>query len=264
MAFISPTGWPGKEHDPAAAARFDAVAQLREQRARRWRESAAAHALQGSLISLAAVLGTEVMDPTGDPVGRLVDVVVHWTNAAEYPRATAIIVRSGRREVLIGASWVEASAPASVRLRSAAAYARAVERHSGEVALAHDVLDRQVVDKDGTQLVRPSDVYLAAIDGRIDLVGIEVGPRALLRRIGPSRLRRHVRPERVIDWATIRSFSPVRADEARPRGHPSALAGQTGAVLELDVAAVEVRELRASDIEAALRSAGEKEGHGSS
>lgn len=264
MGLLRSTWLPGKEHDPAVAARFNAVAQLREQRARRWRESAAAHALQGSLISLAAVLGTEVMDPTGDPVGRLVDVVVHWTNAAEYPSATAIIVRSGRREVLIGASWVEASAPASVRLRSSAAYARAVERRPADVALAHDVLDRQVVDKDGTQLVRPSDVYLAAVDGRIDLVGIEVGLRALLRRIGPRLLRRHVRPERVIDWATIRSFSPVRADEVRPRRHPSALAGQTGAVLELDVTAAEVRALRASDIEAALRSAGDKEGDGSS
>lgn len=261
---MRPTWLPGKERDPAAAARFDAVAQLREERARRWRESAAADALQGSLISLAAVLGTEVRDSAGGLVGRLRDVVVHWGSGAAYPPATAIIVRSGRRDVLIGASWVETSAPASVRLRSAAAYARAVERHPGEVALAHDVLDRQVVDKDGTQLVRPSDVYLAAVDGRIDLVGIEVGPKALLRRIGPRRLRRHVRPERVIDWATIRSFSPVRADDVRPRRHPSALAGQTGAVLELDVAATELRELRASDIEAALRSVDDKEDHGSS
>ncbi len=183
MGFIRRTWLPGTERDPTAAARFGAVAQLREQRARRWCESAAANALQGSLISLAALLGTEVRDSPGEAVGRLRDVVVHWGSAAPYPPATAIIVRSGRRDVLIGARWIEASAPSSVRLRSAAAYARAVERHPGEVALAHDVLDRQVVDKDGTQLVRPSDVYLAAVDGRIDLVGIEVGPRALLRRI---------------------------------------------------------------------------------
>jgi len=264
MGFIRPTWWPGRERDPVSAARLDAVAQLREERARRWREGAAADALQGSLISLAALLGTEVRDSADELVGRLRDVVVHWSTAAAYPPATAIVVRSGRRDVLIGASWIEASAPASVRLRSAAAYARAVERRPGEVALAHDVLDRQVVDNGGTQLVRPSDVYLAAVDGRIDLIGIEVGPRALLRRIGPRRPRRHVRPERVIDWATIRSFSPARADEVRPRRHPSALAGQTGAVLELDVAAAELRELRASDIEAALRSADDNEGHGSS
>jgi len=264
MGFIRPTWWPGRERDPVSAARLDAVAQLREERARRWREGAAADALQGSLISLAAILGTEVRDSADELVGRLRDVVVHWSTAAAYPPATAIVVRSGRRDVLIGASWIEASAPASVRLRSAAAYARAVERRPGEVALAHDVLDRQVVDRDGTQLVRPSDVYLAVFDARIDLVGIEVGPKALLRRIGPRRLRQHVRPERFIDWATIRTFSPVRVDEVHSRRHSAALAGQTGAVLELDVAAAEVRELRASDIEAALRSAHEKKGHGSS
>ena len=263
MGFIRPAWLPGKEHDPAAAARFNAVAQLREQRARHWRESAAAHALEGSLISLAAIIGTRVRDAAGDSVGRLVDVVVHWTDAAEYPSATAIIVRSGGHEVLIAGSWIEASAPASVRLRSAAAYARSVERHPAEIALAHDVLDHQVVDKDGTQLVRPSDVYLAAVDGRIDLIGIEVGPRALLRRLGPRHLRQRVRPERLIDWATIRSFSPARSDGARSHGHRSELAGQTGAVLELDVAAGDVRELRASDIETALRAASKKPADGS-
>jgi len=252
---ILPSAWlPGHERDPVAASRLHAVAQLRERRARRWRETAAAHALEGSLISLAAIIGTEVKDPAGNSVGRLRDVVVHWTSATTYPPATAIIVRAGKRDVLIGARWVEASAPASVRLRSPAAYARAVEFHPGDVALAHDVLDRQVDDKDGTQLVRPADVYLAAVDGRIDLVGIEVGPRALLRRLGPRRLRQHVRPGRVIDWATIRSFAPVRVDGVRPRRHRSELAGQTGAVLELDVAAGEMRELRASEIEAALGS----------
>src|SRR5271165_3911381 len=252
---ILPSPWrPGHERDPVAASRLNAVAHLREQRARRWRETAAAHSLEGSLISLAAIIGTEVKDPAGNSVGRLRDVVVRWTSATTYPSATAIIVRAARRDVLIGARWVEASPPASVRLRSPAAYARAVERHPGDVALAHDVLDPQVIDKDGTQLVRPADVYLAAIDGRVDLVGIEVGLRALLRRIGPRRLRERVRPERVIDWATIRSFSPVRADGIRSRGHRSALAGQAGAVLELDVAAGEMRELRASEIEAELQS----------
>ncbi len=264
MGFIGRKWLPGKERDPAAAARVSAVAQLREERARRWRESAAAHELEDSLISLAAILGTDVRDSGGEVVGRLRDVVVHWSDAAEYPTATAVIVRSGRRDLLIRASWVEASPPASVRLRSSAAYARAVERHPGDVALAHDVLDRQVVDKDGTQLVRPSDVYLAAVDGRIDLVGIEVGPRALLKRLGPRRMRTRVRPERFIDWATIRSFAPVHPGGIRARGHRPDLAGQTGSVLELEVSSGEIRELQASDIEAALRDADEKPADGSS
>jgi hypothetical protein len=37
--------------------------------------------------------------------------------------------------------------------------------------------------------VRPADVYLATVDGRVELVGIDVGVRTLLRRLGPKRLR---------------------------------------------------------------------------
>ena len=81
-------------------------------------------------------------------------------------------MRAGKRDVLIRARWLELFPPATARLRSSEAYARAVERHPADVALAHDVLDHQVVDSVGTQIVRPADVYLANVDGRIEAVGI--------------------------------------------------------------------------------------------
>src|SRR5208282_13112 len=87
MGLIRPSWLPGKELDPAGASGFNAVAEVREQQARHWRETAAARALEGSLISLAAILGTEVRDSAGEHVGRLRDVVVHWSNAAAYPPA---------------------------------------------------------------------------------------------------------------------------------------------------------------------------------
>jgi len=180
-------------------------------------------------------------------------VVVHWTSATTYPPMTAIVVRGAADDIMIGARWVELAAPASVRLRSTAVYARAFERHPGDVALAHDVLDRQLVDTDGAQLVRPADLYMLARGDRIELTGIEVGIGALLRRIGPRRLRSRFRPERVIDWATCRSFAPARDDGAR-RGTRAGLAGQTGSGLALAVSAGELRRMRATEIEAALQS----------
>jgi len=98
-------------------------------------------------------------------------------------------VKTGEGEVLIGARWLELASPSAIRLRSPRAYASAVERHHDDVALAHDVLDRQVVDADGVQILRPADLYLAAVEDRIELVGIEVGLGALARRLGPKRLR---------------------------------------------------------------------------
>jgi hypothetical protein len=245
-------GWrPGVDRNRRAASR-NALRQLRAAGERRAQTSAAARRLEGSLISLAALIGAEVKDDAGRTVGRLSDVVVRWTNAAPYPVATAIIVRSGKVDVTIDGRWVEASAPASVRLRSSSAYARAPELHPGDVALAHDVLDRQLVDSSGVQMLRPSDVYLAAVDDRIELIGIEVGVSALLRRLGPKRLRGRIRRERVIDWALVHSFSPARSAELPSRGRRPELAGTVGSGLELDTSASEIHPLRADEVEAAL------------
>jgi len=244
---------PGRDRDAAAASRMHGIRRLRDAQARLWSEGAAARELRASLISLAALLGTDVKDSTGATVGRVQDVLVHWTNAAAYPRVTAVVVRAGRHDVTIGARWIEASEHSTVALRSSAAYARSAERRPGEVALARDVLDRQIVGADGVDVLRPADVYLASVKGHVELVGIEVGPRALLRRLGPKRLRSRFRPERVIDWATVRSFTPALGDDVRTRGRRPDLAGRTGSQLELDVAGKQSRALRASEVRSALR-----------
>jgi magnesium transporter len=259
MSLIHRSWRPGRGEDADARLPSTVASRLRDARARRLRENAAARALQGSLISLAALLGTEVRDAGDKPVGTLRDVVVHWTGATTYPPVTAIVVRSGSDDVLIGARQVELAPPASVRLRSTAVYARAAERNTGDVALAHDILDRQLVDTDGAQLIRPADIYLVGRDDRIELAGVEVGLGALLRRIGPMRLRSRFRPERVIDWATIRSFAPAR-DDGTGRGTRTKLAGQTGAGLALAVSAGELRQMRATEVEAALESLDDSHG----
>ena len=234
MGFNRVTWSPGHERNPVESSRFRELARLRRQREARARESTAAHALAGSLMSLAALLGSEVSDPDGRSVGRLRDVVVHWTTRGVYPRVKAIVLNSGKQDFVIGARWLEAAPPATVRLRSSRMYAGSVERRPADVVLAHDVLDRQLVDAAGIQIVRPADLYLARVRDGIELVGIEVGTRALLRRIGPKRLRTHLRPDQVIDWGSITAFVPAWDDGDPHRGRRSDLAGRAGAGLALD------------------------------
>jgi hypothetical protein len=164
-------------------------------------------------------------------------------------------VKSGKGEVVIGARWLEVASPSAVRLRSSRAYASAVERHRDDVLLARDVLDRQVVDAGGVQIVRPADLYLAAVGNRIELVGIEVGIGALARRLGPRRLRSRVRPARVIDWGSVSAFAPPRAEGDAHRGRRSEIAGAAGTGLALDRGAAEVGRLRPSEVQAALEEA---------
>jgi sporulation protein YlmC with PRC-barrel domain len=253
MGFNKPTWAPGRERVALPASQARRLAEIRERREEHTRDRLAARQLEGSLLSLAALLGTDVKDADGKVIGKLRDVVVRWTEGAPYPRMTAIAVRVGKRDVLIGSRWIEVRPPASVRLRSSKAYARAAERHPTDVELAHDVLDHQVVDSAGTQIVRPADVYLAEIDDGVEAVGIEVGVRALLRRIGPSFLRSRIRPQQVIDWRDIASFAPARADGTKARGRRSDMAGRPGAGLALEDAAPNVTRFRPSQVRDALR-----------
>jgi hypothetical protein len=262
MGFNRPTWTPGHERRGLSTAGVERVIALRRRREEQVRDRVAARQLEGSLLSLAALLGTVIKDPAGAVVGELRDVVVNWTSRASYPQVTGIVMRAGRHEVLIGARWVEFSPPAVVRLRSSKAYARAAERRPADVELAHDVLDRQLVDSAGTQIVRPADIYLATVNGHVEAVGIEVGAGALLRRLGPKRLRGHFRPAQVIDWRDIAAFAPAREDgtasTASPastasRGRRSDLAGQPGSGLALGGQAADVRRLHPSEVRAALR-----------
>ena len=255
MGFNRVTWTPGHDRKPIGASRFRGLARLRRQREARARENTAARALQGSLASLAALLGSEVRDPDGRSAGRLSDVIVHWTTRGAYPPVKAIMVKTGKAEVVIGARWLEVASPSAVRLRSPRAYVSTAERHRGDVALARDVLDRQVVDAGGVQIVRPADLYLAAVGDRIELVGIEVGIGALARRLGPRRLRSRVRPARIIDWGSVSAFAPPRAEEDAHRGRRSEIAGEAGVGLELDRGAAEVMRLRPSEVQAALEEA---------
>lgn len=253
MGFNKPTWTPGRERTTVSPAHFRRLAEVRARRQRHARDRLAGRQLEGSLLSLAALLGTGVKDANGDTVGKLRDVVVRWTAGAPYPRMTAIVVRAGKHDVAIGSRWIEMAPPATVRLGSSQAYARAVERHPGDVALAHDVLDHQVVDADGTQMVRPADVYLTELNGRIEALGIEVGVGALLRRLGPGFLRHRIRPQQVIDWRDIASFAPARTEGEQPRGRRSDMAGQPGAGLALGGPAGDVKRLDSSEVRAALR-----------
>jgi hypothetical protein len=262
MSLIRRSWRPGRTVDADTEFPSEVISNLRQARARRLRENASARELQRSLVSLAALIGSELLDPAGKPVGQVRDVIVHWGSTSEHPAVKAIVIRSGGGEAMVGARWFEITPPASARLRSTGAYARGVERHPGDVALAHDVLDRQLVDSDGMQIIRPADIYLVNIDDSTELAGVEVGIGALLRRIGPRRLRHRFRPRRVIDWATIRSFSSVR-ESTVGHGHRSELAGQAGTGLALAVSESELRRLRASEVEAAVQAAERSRGSSS-
>lgn len=232
------------------------------------------HVRQG-IISLVGLDGCPVLNQSGEEVGRLVDVVARVGGTDDYPPITGIVVRVGRRRAFLDASAIDHADRRSVTLRTARLDLREFHRRPGEVLLARDILDHQLVDTDQVQVIRAADLYLAQVGDQVRLVGVDVSLQTLLRRLGPKRYRWHPTPDRVIDWAAIESFGEDSPEDpaavklrtpssALRRLRPAELAdvleglGRPGrkellASLDHDLAADALEEMEPDELTALLR-----------
>jgi CBS domain-containing protein len=204
---------------------------LRSRLDQRHRRLTATRAVRDSIVSLAGLIDRPVRHQGGEEIGRVVDAVARFAGDQAYPPITGFVVRVGRRKVFLDASLVDNLSHTVLTLRSARVDLRDYERRDGELLLARDVLDHQLVDVDGVQVIRAADLYLAPVQNRIRLVGVDVSTQTLLRRLGPARQRSKPTPGRVIDWAAIQPFGapgrPVRlrtSHEGLTRLRPGELA----------------------------------------
>ena len=198
--------------------------------------------VRDSLVSVAGLVGRPARLDRGAEVGRLADLVARW-EGEPYPSLTGLVLRVARRRAFVPIDHVAEVSHREVVLRSARLDLRDYERRAGEVLLTRDVLDRQLVDCDGVQVVRASDLYLANVMGGWRLVGVDVGFQSLLRRLGPARWRTRPTPERVIDWAAIQPF------------------GTAGAALRLRRQNRSLERLRPADLADLLEELGRDERH---
>ena len=228
-----------------------------------------------NIISLVGLAGRPVLNQSGEEVGHLVDMVARVHNGDDYPAVTGIVVRVGRRRAYLDAGAIHHVDRRSVTLRTARLDLREFHRREGEVLLARDILDHQLVDTDQIQVIRAADLYLAQVGDHVRLVGVDVSIQTLLRRLGPKRFRWHPTPDRVIDWAAIESFGEDSPEEpaavklrtpnsALRRLRPAELAdvleglGRPGrkellASLDHDLAADALEEMELDELAALLR-----------
>jgi CBS domain-containing protein len=251
---------------------------LRAARRQRHQRLLEARAVRDSLISLAGLLRGRVYNQAGAEIGSIVDVVARWDGEEPYPPVTGFVVGVGSRVAFVSIDQVADVTSDRVELRSARLDLRDFERRPREVMLGRNVIDHQLVDVDGVQVIRAADLYLAWVPNPapfpprvLRLVGVDVSAQTLLRRLGPKRWRGRQTPERVIDWAAIQPFGaevqhvPLRAsNEGLRRLRPGELADlledlgrparqELLAGLEPETAADALEEMDPDELEALLR-----------
>ncbi|GAB4204235.1 MAG: magnesium transporter [Roseiflexaceae bacterium] len=165
------------------------------------------------MLFLANLIGRPVQGKTGELIGKLDDLIVRIGDAT-YPPITGLVVRDGRRRFFVPGSHL-AVLNGVARLKSSTVDLQPFQRRDGEVLLGQDVLDHQINDITGRRIVRVNDVQIAPIDadGSYRVIGVDISPQALLRRLGPRFLAERIVGRHVVDWDEVQylaSAAPVQ------------------------------------------------------
>jgi len=158
-------------------------------------------------LMLTQILKSPVLNPAGDEVGRVEDLIVKLGDGGGvYPPVTGIKVRIGGSDVYVGLQNIEKLAAGEVRLSSPTLHTGAFQRRPGEVLLAADVLGRHLMDVARGRIVQAHDLVLGHTSEGWVLLGVDRSPRAMLRRLIPRRARPDLRRHAILDWKDVQPF----------------------------------------------------------
>ncbi|MCU0594093.1 MAG: CBS domain-containing protein [Desulfobacterota bacterium] len=165
----------------------------------------------GSVWHLCDFLGHRVVDPGGQALGRVADLVAELRE--QDPPITGLILSGPRKSrQYLSWAWVEEMLPDSVKVRSGALHSLSeVAISPGEILLRKGLLDKQIVDTAGAKVVRVNDLHLHRRNGNLVLARVDVGMRGLLRRLGLLRVTAaliqflfgYTMPDNLIAWRLV-------------------------------------------------------------
>src|SRR5467141_3046803 len=154
------------------------------------------------MLYLSQVLGRPILDLDGERVATLRDVIVRL-GEDEHPPVAGFVARYRRRDFFMPRWRIGHFGEDGVRLKSDILDLRPFMRRDGEVLLARDVLDKQLVDVDGKLVVRVNDVQIIEAAGDWRVTGADVSLQGLWRRLAPAGFMGTRNPVEVLDWADV-------------------------------------------------------------
>src|SRR4030095_12929574 len=154
------------------------------------------------MLYLSQVLGRPIRDLEGERVATVKDVIVRL-GADDHPPVTGIVARYRRRDFFMSRWRMSDLNQQGVRLNSDILDLRPFGRREGEVLLARDVLDKQLIDVDGKRVVRVNDVQIIEAAGEWRVTGADVSLQGLWRRLAPPGFVGTKKTVEVLDWADV-------------------------------------------------------------
>jgi CBS domain-containing protein/sporulation protein YlmC with PRC-barrel domain len=164
-------------------------------------------------LFISEILKKPVLDPKGDELGRVKDLVI--VRGEPLPKVSSLIIE--KKRVTYNLPWLDLNI-FNKRIISANIYSEALqpyELNEEDLLLVRDILDKQIVDINGAKVVRVNDVKLEGYDTEAILIAVDVGMRGIMRRLGVERggedlmrlFKKHI-PYHLISWNYIQTLEP--------------------------------------------------------
>lgn len=159
------------------------------------------------------IIRKPVLDPAGNEVGRVKDLVI--VGGKTLPKVAALVI--DRRKDLYALPWNQVSIfnrkiiSSSISSDKLSPYQTIEE----DLLIVRDILDKQVVDVNGAKVVRVNDVKLEGLNSDAVLIAVDVGLRGIMRRLGIERggedvfkVFRRSLPYNLISWDYLQPIGP--------------------------------------------------------
>lgn len=161
------------------------------------------------------LIGGPVVDRVQENIGRVKDIIIALGEV--FPKVVGLLITVGdypqeEKVVLIGE--IDLIGRQFVSTRATKDRVPFTSLREGEVLLLRDVIDQQVVDLEGARVIRVNDLKLAKVNQDVRLIGVNIGLKGMLRRLGFLgivswfyRLFRQEVPEKLIGWDHIQNIA---------------------------------------------------------
>ena len=159
------------------------------------------------LILVSQLLRTAVLNPAGERLGQLQDIIVRLAEGGGYPPVTGLKVGIGGRDLFVGGDQIDKLAAGKTSLKGQTLDLGRFERRPGEVLLRSDIIGRHLVDMAAGNIVQAHDLALAFVSGRWRLIGVLRRSRGAVQRFMPGASR-VLRPQtdQLLDWKDVQPF----------------------------------------------------------
>lgn len=164
------------------------------------------------MLFVAQLFGVTVTAHDSALIGKLHDIIVRIEDR-QYPTINGLIIQDRGRLFFVPAHVVSEITYTKIEISTTKINLQQFRRRDGEVLLSKDVIDHQIIDINGRRVVRVNDVQIAHIESEYCVIGVDISPQALVRRIAPRMMAPHVVGRQIINWADaqyLASAAPVQ------------------------------------------------------